>query len=61
MQVLLAFAGVMFLASIGAFLLFVPVLSIATMVSILIALTLMFWLGVQLGAHGRLTPEKASE
>jgi hypothetical protein len=59
MQLLLTFAGAMFLASIGAFFLFVPVLSIGTMISILVGLTLMFWLGVQAGSHGILTLEKA--
>jgi hypothetical protein len=57
MRLLLAFAGFMFLASIGAFFLFVPLLSIGTMVSVLVGLVLMFWLGVQAGTCGVSTPK----
>ena len=61
MRLVLAFAGALFLASIGAFFLFVPVLSIGTMISILVGLTLMFWLGVQAGTYSVLTPEKVGK
>lgn len=60
-RILLASAGAMFLASIAAFFLFGPILSIATAISILIGLTLMFWLGVQAGSHSMLTPERVKK
>src|SRR5262249_31499675 len=50
-----AFVGLIFLGSLGAFLLFVPVLSVVTVTLLLIALILMFVLGVQAG--GRLMPQ----
>jgi hypothetical protein len=50
-RVLLASFGALFLGSIGAFFLFVPVLSIATVVLILMGFTLMFALGVQVGTR----------
>jgi hypothetical protein len=50
-RLLLAFVGVLFLGSLGAFFLFVPVLSIMTVTSMLAGLLLMFWLGVQVGAQ----------
>ncbi len=59
LRILLALSGALFLGSIGAFFFFVPLLSIATMVSILVGLTVMFWLGVQVGSQRMLLPEKA--
>jgi hypothetical protein len=50
-RILLAGSGAVFLVSIGAFLLFVPLLSIATVVLILIGFMLMFGLGVQVGTQ----------
>jgi hypothetical protein len=49
---LLAITGVLMLGSIAAFLLFVPLLSIVAVVSILLALLLMFGIGVQVGNRG---------
>jgi hypothetical protein len=49
---LLASSGALFLGSIGAFFLFVPILSIATVVWMLTGLMLMFGLGVQVGTRG---------
>jgi hypothetical protein len=49
-RVLLATSGALFLGSIGAFFLFVPMLSIATVVWILVGFILMFALGVQVGS-----------
>ena len=45
----LASSGVLFLGSIGAFFLFVPMVSIASVVWILTGLMLMFGLGFQAG------------
>jgi hypothetical protein len=50
-RILLASSGALFLGSIGAFLFLIPVLSIATVVLILVGLTLMFALGVQVGTR----------
>jgi hypothetical protein len=57
---LLASSGALFLGSVGAFFLFVPLLSIMTVVWILMGLMLMFGLGIQVGAQGML-PSKALE
>jgi hypothetical protein len=48
-RLMLASSGVLILGSTGAFLLFVPVLSIATVALMLVGLTLMFGLGFQAG------------
>jgi len=45
-------SGALFLGSAGAFLLFVPPVSIATVVLMLLGLLLMFGLGFQTGAQG---------
>jgi hypothetical protein len=50
-RLILASSGALFLGSAGAFLLFVPVLSIATAVMMLMGLMLMFGLGFQTGAR----------
>jgi len=42
----------MFLGSVGAFFWFVPLLSVATIVLIMLGLVLMFGLGVQVGTPG---------
>ena len=47
----LASSGALFLGSMGAFLLFVPILNIATVASVLTGLLLMFGLGVQVGTR----------
>jgi len=57
MRILLVCSGALFLGSIGAFFLFVPLFSVATVVLMLLGLTLMFWLGVQVGAR---TPPSVS-
>lgn len=49
---LLAATGVLLLFSIGAFLWFVPVISIVATVFILLALPLMFGIGFQVGNRG---------
>jgi hypothetical protein len=54
MRIFLASSGALFLASLGAFLLFVPILSIATVVWTLLGLLLMFGLGVQVGSREKL-------
>jgi len=46
---LLSSVGLLFLLTLGAFLLFVPLLSIATVGLIIIGLGLMFWLGFRIG------------
>ncbi len=46
---MLAVSGALFLGSAGAFFLFVPLLSIATVVVLLVGLMLMFGLGFQAG------------
>jgi hypothetical protein len=61
LRVVLALSGALFLGSIGAFFVFVPLVSIASMVSILVGLTVMFWLGVQVGTRGTLAPERAEK
>jgi hypothetical protein len=57
---LLAFSGALFLGSIGAFFLLVPLLSIATVAWIFVGLLLMFTLGVQVGTQGMLRCESAA-
>lgn len=52
LRLLLASIGLLLLGSMGAFFLFVPLLSIAAVVCILLGLMLMFGLGVQVGTHG---------
>jgi hypothetical protein len=49
---LLASSGALFLGSIEAFFLFVPMLSIATVVWILVGLVQLFGLGLQVGTGG---------
>jgi hypothetical protein len=51
-RLLLASIGLLLLGSIGAFFLFVPLLSIVAVVCILLGLMLMFGLGVQVGTRG---------
>jgi hypothetical protein len=51
----------MFLGSIGSFLLFVPILSIATVVWAMLGLVLMFGLGVQVGSREMLLSETAGK
>ena len=41
--------GLLFLGTLGAFLLFVPLLSIASVALILMGLGLMFWIGFRIG------------
>jgi hypothetical protein len=60
LRIFLASSGALFLGSLGAFLLFVPILSIATVVWTLLGLLLMFGLGVQVGSREML-PEAARE
>lgn len=50
MRFLLIASGALFLGTIGAFFLYVPLLSLATVVCMLGGLILMFGLGVQFGA-----------
>lgn len=59
MRTLVIASGALFLASTGAFFLYVPPLSIATVVLILVGLTLMFGLGFQAGGQGMVPPEAA--
>jgi hypothetical protein len=61
MRVLLASSGALFLGSLGAFFLFVPILSIVTVVWMLSGLMLMFGLGVQVGTRGMPPSESAGE
>ena len=56
----LAFSGALFLGSAVAFFLFVPLLSIATVVLIVVGLMLMFGLGFQAGAK-RMRPSERVE
>jgi hypothetical protein len=46
---LASFLGVLMLGSLGAFLLYVPILPLAVVVTLLLSLALMFVLGVQAG------------
>jgi hypothetical protein len=55
-RILLIFFGSLFLGSAGAFFLFVPLFSIATVVLILLGLMLMFGLGVHVGSRPMLPP-----
>ena len=59
MRFLLMGSGALFLASTGAFFLYIPPLSIATVVLILVGLTLMFGLGFQAGGQGMVPIEIA--
>jgi hypothetical protein len=56
-RLILAISGMLFLGSVGAFLLFVSALSIAAVVFILMGLLLMFGLGIQVGARNTLSPQ----
>jgi hypothetical protein len=56
-RILLASSGALFLGSMGAFFLFVPILSIATVAWTLTGLLLMFGLGVQVGPRKILPSE----
>ena len=56
-RIVLATSGALLLGSIGAFFLFVPVLSIATMICVGAGLMLMFGLGFQMGPQGTLLKE----
>ncbi len=49
---LLASTGLLLLGSVGAFLLFVPLLSIVAVVFVVLSLMLMFGIGVQVGNQG---------
>jgi hypothetical protein len=51
-RLLVACIGLLLLGSIGAFFLFVPLLSIAAVVCLLLGLMLMFGLGVHVGTRG---------
>jgi hypothetical protein len=59
MRLLLIASGALFVASTGAFLLYVPPLSIVTVALILVGLTLMFGLGFQAGGRGMVPCEAA--
>jgi hypothetical protein len=61
MRVLLISSGALFLVSTGAFFLYVPLLSIATAVLILVGLTLMFGLGFQAGSQGMVPCEAVED
>ena len=60
-RLFLAFSGVLLLGTLAAFLLFIPVLSIATVVCVLVGLTLMFALGVQVGNRQMVTVERTGK
>ena len=60
-RLFLAFSGVLLLGTLAAFLLFIPVLSIATVVCVLVGLTLMFALGVQVGTRQMVPAENAGK
>jgi len=53
-RIVLAASAALLLGSIGAFFLFVPVLSIATVICVGAGLMLMFGLGFQMGPQGTL-------
>ncbi len=57
LRLLLAGSGLLVVGSIGAFFLFVPLLSIAAAVCVLLGLIVMFGLGVQVGIRGTGNPE----
>jgi hypothetical protein len=61
MRIFLASSGALFVGSIGAFLLFVPILSIATVFGTVLGLMLMFGLGVQVGSRQTLLPETVTK
>ena len=52
LRFLMACIGLLLLGSIGAFFLFVPLLSIVAVVCLLLGLMLMFGLGVHVGTQG---------
>ena len=58
---ILVFCGILLLGSAGAFLLYVSILSILTVVVILLAAMLMFLLGAQVERQRRRLPENPSE
>jgi hypothetical protein len=60
-RLFLAFSGLLVLGTLAAFLLFIPVLSIATVVCVLVGLTLMFALGVQVGNRQMAPAENAGK
>jgi uncharacterized membrane protein YraQ (UPF0718 family) len=60
-RIFLAFSSVVLLGTLAAFLLFIPVLSIATVVCVLVGLTLMFALGVQVGTRQMVPAESAGK
>ncbi|HTW67793.1 MAG TPA: hypothetical protein VME17_24425 [Bryobacteraceae bacterium] len=53
--------GLVFLASVGAFFLFVPVLSVMTVATTLLGLIVMFALGVQTGRRRTQAPQPAEQ
>jgi hypothetical protein len=57
-RIVLAASGALLLGSIGAFFLFVPVLSIATAICVGAGLMLMFGLGFQMGPQGILSEQR---
>jgi hypothetical protein len=61
MRFLIIASGALFLASTGAFFLYIPPLSIATVVLILVGLTLMFGLGFQAGGQGMVPIENTEK
>jgi hypothetical protein len=61
LRILLASFGALFLGSVGAFFLFVSVLSIATVVLMLVGLMLMFGLGVQVGTRTMAPPVRVGK
>ena len=59
LRLFFAFAGLLVLGAIGAFFLFVPILTIATVTWVLAGLLLMFGLGVQVGTREMQLVERA--
>ena len=59
--ILLISSGTLFVGAMGAFFLLVPMLSIATVASMMVGLVLMFGLGVQVGARGMPPSERAGK
>jgi hypothetical protein len=58
MRIFLTASGVLLLGSISAFFLFVPVLSIATVICLVAGLMLMFGLGFQMRPPGILSQQR---
>jgi hypothetical protein len=58
MRIFLAASGALLLGSIAAFFLFVPVLSIATVICLVAGLMLMFGLGFQMRPQGNLSQQQ---